>query len=127
MAFLVGVKIAEPGLNHIVFGRNGIRCTLLCNIGSDGLRSVCFITQDVTPGNAHFGKQIDCRTCVKDISAGKEKMPKAPQGIHNSMDFCGLSTVAYADKLVVFRIYSPFSPALYGCALIEVLSMHRLS
>ena len=54
VALLVGVKIAEPGLNHIAFGRNGVRCPLLCNIGSDGLRSVCLITQDITPGNAHF-------------------------------------------------------------------------
>ena len=60
-------------------------------------------------------------------------LPSAENGqdfpcICDSMNFCGLSTAAYPDKLVVFRIYSPFfAPALCGCALMEVLSMHRFS
>ena len=41
---------------------------------------------------------------------------------------CSLSTMTYADKLVVSRIYSPlFAPALCGCALMLVLSIHRFS
>ena len=74
--FLIGVEIAEPRLDHIAFGWDRIRCSLLCN----------------------------------------------------SMDFCSLSTMTYTDKLVVFRIYSSlFAPALCGCALILVLSIHRFS
>ena len=55
-------------------------------------------------------------------------MDRITQSIDNSVNFCGLSTPAGSDILVVFRIYSPFfAPALCGCALMEVLSMHRFS
>ena len=113
MEFLIGVEIAEPRLDHITFGWDRIRCSLLRDVGANGLCSVCFITQNVASGNVHFRKQI-----VDGIS----------QCIHNSMDFCSLSTMTYTDKLVAFRIYSPlFAPALCGCALMLVLSIHRFS
>ena len=90
--------------------------------------SICFITQNVASRNFHFRKQIDGDTGIKDVSAGKQKVDGISQCIHNSMDFCSLSTVTYTDKLVVFRIYSPlFAPALCGCALMLVLSIHRFS
>ena len=45
-----------------------------------------------------------------------------------NMDFCNLSTMTYTDKLVVFSVYCPFfAPALCGCALMLVLSIHRFS
>ena len=128
VAFLIGVEIAEPRLDHITFGWDRIRCSLLCDVSANGICSVCFITQNVASGNFHFRKQIDGDTGIKDISAGKQKVDGISQCIHNSMDFCSLSTMTYTDKLVVFRIYSPlFAPALCGCALMLVLSIHRFS
>ena len=62
----------------------------------------CFITQNVASGNFHFRKQIDGDTGIKDVSAGKQKVDGISQCIHNSMDFCSLSTMTYTDKLVVF-------------------------
>ena len=102
MAFLIGVEIAEPRLDHITFGWDRIRCSLLRDVGANGLCSVCFITQNVASGNVHFRKQIDGDTGIKDVSAGKQKVDGISQCIHNSMDFCSLSTVTYTDKLVVF-------------------------
>ena len=128
VAFLVSVEIAEPRLDHITFGWDRIRCSLLCNIGANRLCSICLITQNVAVGNIHFRKQIDGGTGIKDVSAGKQKVDGISQRIHNSMDFCSLSTTTYTNKLVVFRIYSPFfAPALCGCALMLVLSIHRFS
>ena len=43
MAFLIGVEIAEPRLDHITFGWDRIRCSLLRDVGANGLCSVCFI------------------------------------------------------------------------------------
>ena len=112
VAFLIGVEIAEPRLDHITFGWD----------------SVCFIAQNVAARNIHFRKQINGDTGIKDVSAGKQKVDGISQCIHNSMDFCSLSTMTYTDKLVIFRIYSPlFAPALCGCALMLVLSIHRFS
>ena len=126
VAFLIGVEIAEPRLDHIAFGWDRIRCSLLRDVGANGLCSVCFITQNVAFGNVHFRKQINGDTGIKDVSAGKQN--GISQRIHNSMGFCSLSTMTYTDKLVVFRIYSPlFAPALCGCALMLVLSIHRFS
>ena len=128
VAFLISVEITEPRLDHIAFGWDCIRCSLLCDVSANGLCSVCFITQNVAAGNIHFRKQIDGGTGIKDVSAGKQKMDGIPQSIHNSVDFCSLSTVTYTNKLVIFRIYSPFfAPALCGCALMLVLSIHRFS
>ena len=128
VAFLIGVEIAEPRLDHITFGWDRIRCSLLCDIGANGLCSICFISQNVAARNVHSRKQIDGGTGIKDVSAGKQKVDGIPQSIHNSVDFCSLSTMTYTDKLVVFRIYSPlFAPALCGCALMLVLSIHRFS
>ena len=128
VAFLISVEITEPRLDHIAFGWDCIRCSLLCDVSANGLCSVCFITQNVAAGNIHFRKQIDGGTGIKDVSAGKQKMDGISQSIHNCMDFCGLSTMTYTDKLVIFRIYSPlFAPALCGCALMLVLSIHRFS
>ena len=128
VAFLISVEITEPGLDHIAFGWDRIRCSLPCDVGANGLCSIRFIAQNVAAGNFHFRKQIDGGTGIKDVSAGKQKVDGISQRIHNSMDFCSLSTTTYTDKLVVFRIYSPFfAPALCGCALMLVLSMHRFS
>ena len=128
VAFLISVEIAEPRLNHITFGWDRIRCSLLCDVSANGLCSVCFIAQNVAARNIHFRKQIDGDTGIKDVSAGKQKVDGISQCIHNSMDFCSLSATTYTNKLVVFRIYSPlFAPALCGCALMLVLSMHRFS
>ena len=128
VAFLISVEIAEPRLNHIAFGWDRVRCSLLCDISANGLCSVCFIAQNVAARNIHFRKQINGGTGIKDVSTGKQKMDRISQSIHNSMDFCSLSTMTYTNKLVVFRIYSPlFAPALCGCALMLVLSIHRFS
>ena len=128
VALLISVEITKPRLDHIAFGWDRIRCSLLCDVSANGICSVCFITQNVASGNVHFRKQIDGDTGIKDVSAGKQKVDGIPQSIHNSVDFCGLSTMTYTDKLVIFRIYSPlFAPALCGCALMLVLSIHRFS
>ena len=128
VAFLISVEIAEPRLDHITFGWDRIRCSLLCDVSANGLCSVCFIAQNVAARNIHFRKQINGGTGIKDVSTGKQKMDRISQSIHNCMDFCSLSTMTYTDKLVVFRIYSPlFAPALCGCALMLVLSIHRFS
>ena len=128
MAFLIGVEIAEPRLDHITFGWDRIRCSLLCDVSTNGLCSVCFIAQNVAARNIHFRKQINGGTGIKDVSTGKQKMGRISQSIHNCMDFCSLSATTYTNKLVVFRIYSPlFAPALCGCALMLVLSIHRFS
>ena len=71
VAFLISVEIAEPRLDHITFGRDRIRCSLLSDVSANGICSVCFITQNVAARNAHSRKQIDGGTGIKDISAGK--------------------------------------------------------
>ena len=43
VAFLISVEITEPRLDHIAFGWDRIRCSLLCDVGANGLCSVCFI------------------------------------------------------------------------------------
>ena len=128
VAFLISVEIAKPRLDHIAFGRDRIRCSLLCDVGANGFCSICFIAQNVAAGNIYFRKQINGGTGIKDVPASEQKVDGISQCIHNSMDFCSLSTATCADKLVVFRIYSPFfAPALCGCALMHVLSIHRFS
>ena len=37
MAFLIGVEIAEPRLDHITFGWDRIRCSLLCDVSANGI------------------------------------------------------------------------------------------
>ena len=76
VAFLISVEITEPRLDHIAFGWDRIRCSLLCDVGANGLCSVCFITQNVASGNFHFRKQINGGTGIKDVSAGKQKMDR---------------------------------------------------
>ena len=128
VAFLISVEITKPRLDHIAFGWDRIRCSLLCDVGANGLCSICFIAQNVAAGNIYFRKQIYGGTGIKDVSAGKQKVDGISQCIHNSMDFCSLSAQTYTDKLVIFRIYGPFfAPALCGCALMLVLSIHRSS
>ena len=102
VAFLISVEITKPWLDYIAFGWDRIRCSLLCDVSANGICSVCFITQNVASGNFHFRKQIDGDTGIKDVSAGKQKVDGISQRIHNSMDFCSLSTMTYTDKLVVF-------------------------
>ena len=43
VAFLISVEITEPRLDHIAFGWDRIRCSLLCDVSANGLCSVCFI------------------------------------------------------------------------------------
>ena len=102
VAFLISVEITKPWLGYIAFGWDRIRCSLLCDVSANGICSVCFITQNVASGNFHSRKQIDGGTGIKDVSAGKQKVDGISQCIHNSMDFCSLSTMTYTDKLVVF-------------------------
>ena len=126
VALLISVEITKPRLDHIAFGWDRIRCSLLCDVGANGLCSICFIAQNVAAGNIYFRQQINGGTGIKDASAGKQKVDGIPQCIHNSMDFCSLPATTYTDKLVVSRIYSPFfAPVLCGCALTLVLSIHR--
>ena len=128
MALLVDMEITRPRINTVFSGRNRIAGFLLCDIVPDLLRTIGFIRENITPFDLYLRKQINSRTCVMYLPTGKQKLDWIAQGIDNSVDFCGLSTPAVADKLVVFRIYSPFfAPALCGCALIEVLSIHRFS
>ena len=128
VALLISVEITKPRLDHIAFGWDRIRCSLLCDVGANGFCSICFIAQNVAAGNIYFRQQINGGTGIKDVPAGKQKVDGISQRIHNSMDFCSLPTTTYTDKLVVFRIYSPFfAPALCGCALMLVLSIHRSS
>ena len=67
VAFLISVEIAEPRLNHITFGWDRIRCSLLCDVSANGICSVCFITQNVASGNFHFRKQIDGTTLASKM------------------------------------------------------------
>ena len=46
VTLLIGVEIAEPRLDHITFGWDRIRCSLLCDVSANGICSVCFITQN---------------------------------------------------------------------------------
>ena len=48
MAFLIGVEIAEPRLDHIAFGWDRICCSLLCDVSANGICSVCFMQQLLT-------------------------------------------------------------------------------
>ena len=128
VAFLICVEITKARIDHIAFGWDRIRCSLLCDVGANGFCSICFIAQNVAAGNIYFRKQINGGTGIKDVPASEQKVDGIPQCIHNSMDFCSLPTTTYTDKLVVSRIYSPFfAPALCGCALTLVLSIHRFS
>ena len=88
VAFLISAEITEPRLNHIAFGWDRIRCSLLCDVSVNGLCSVSFITQNVAAGNIHFRKQINGGTGIKDVSTGKQKVDGISQCIHNS-PFCG--------------------------------------
>ena len=49
------------------------------------------------------------------LPACEHKVDWIPQSVYNHMDFCSLSTATCSNKLIVFRIYSPFfAPALCG-------------
>ena len=87
VAFLISVEIAEPRLDHITFGWDRIRCSLLCDVSANGICSVCFITQNVAARKVHSRKQIDGGTGIKDVSAGKQKVDGISQCIHLYMRF----------------------------------------
>ena len=128
MPLLVGVEITGPRIGAVLSGWDGVAGLLSGDIVPDFLRTIGFVAQNVAPFDLKLREQINGRTCVMHLTAGEQKMDRITQSIDNSVDFCGLTTPAGSDKLVVFRIYSPFfAPALCGCALIEVLSMHRFS
>lgn len=128
VTLFVSVKVTRPRIGAILLGRNGVACLLLRDIFSDCLGAIRLVAQNVASGDFDLREQVDCSTCIMDLAPGEHEMDRISQCIHNSMDFRGLSTTTISNKLVVFRIYSPFfAPALCGCALIEVLSIHRFS
>lgn len=128
MALFVSVKIAWPGVGAVFSGRDGVPSLLLCDIFPNVLGAISLVAQNVASGDLQFREQINGRTCIMYLTASDQKSDRIAQSIYDSMDFCGLSTPAGSDKLVVFRIYSPFfAPALCGCALMDVLSIHRFS
>ena len=128
VAFLISVEITEPRLDHITFGWDRIRCSLLCDVSANGLCSVCFSPRMLLPEIFTSESKSMAALASKMFPPVSRKWTGFPQSIHNSMDFCSLSTVTYTNKLVIFRIYSPFfAPALCGCALMLVLSIHRFS
>ena len=49
VAFLIGVEIAEPRLNHITFGWDRIRCSLLCDVSANGICSYALSTRMLLP------------------------------------------------------------------------------
>ena len=49
VAFLISVEITEPRLDHITFGWDRIRCSLLCDVSANGLCSVCFSPRMLLP------------------------------------------------------------------------------
>ncbi len=128
MAFLVQSKITEPWFHSIFLWRNRICCILFRNVVSDIYRAVCLIAKNVASSNGYTRKQIHCDRCIMYLTTSEEKVDRIPQGIYKNVDFSRLSAPAGANKLVVFRIYSPFfAPALWGCALMVVLSIQRFS
>ena len=128
MPLLVGVEITGPRISAILPWRDGIVGLLLGDVVPDLLRTIGLVTKNVAPFDLKLREQINGRTCVMHLTAGEQKMDRITQSIDNSVNFCSLSSPAITNKLVVFRIYSPFfAPALCGCALILVLSMHRFS
>lgn len=128
MPLLVGVEITGPRIGAVLPWWDGVAGLLLGDVVPDFLRAIGFVAQNVAPFDLKLREQINGRTCIMHLTAGEQKMDRIAQSVYNSMDFRGFSTPAGSDKLVVFRIYSPFfAPALCGCALMEVLSMHRFS
>ena len=128
MPLLVDVEITGPRIGAVLPGWDGVVGLLSGDIVPDFLRTIGFVAQNVAPFDLKFRQKINGRTCIMHLTAGEQEMYRITQSIDNSVDFCGLTPPAGSDKLVVFRIYSPFfAPALCGCALIEVLSMHRFS
>lgn len=128
MPLFVSVEITGPGIDAVLPGWDGVAGLLFGDIVPDFLRAIGLVTQNVAPFDLKLREQVDGRTCIMHLTASEQKMDRITQGINDSMDFCGLSTPAVTDKLVVFRIYGPFfAPALWGCALMDVLSMHRFS
>ena len=128
MPLFVGMEITGPRIGAVLPWWDGVAGLLPGDVVPDLLRTIGLVTQNVAPFDLKLREQVDGRTCVMHLTAGEQKLNRITQSIDNSMNFCGLSTPAGSDKLVVFRIYSPFfAPALWGCALMEVLSMHRFS
>ena len=128
MPLLVGVEITGPRIGAVLPGWDGVAGLLSGDIVPDFLRTIGFVAQNVAPLDLKLREQINGRTCIMHLTAGEQEMYRITQTIDNCVDFCGLTTPAGSDKLVVFRIYSPFfAPALCGCALMEVLSMQRFS
>ena len=73
-------------------------------------------------------QDIDSNSSVVYVSGGQLKIDRIPETIYNSMNFCRFTSAADTNKLVVFRIYSPFlAPVLCGCALMTVESRESVS
>ena len=49
VAFLISVEITKPRLDHIAFGWDRIRCSLLRDVGANGLCSVCLSPRMLLP------------------------------------------------------------------------------
>ena len=124
----IGMEITMPRIGAATLWRNGIYGVLFRDILTDCLCAVSLVTEDIAAGNVDTREQIHRRFGIMYLPACEHKVHRVPQGIYDHMDFGGLSAPAGANKLVLFRIYSPFfAPALCGWALIAVLSMQRFS
>ena len=120
--------VAMPWLGAVLLRRNGIGSSIRSYVITNVSRTVRFISENVTSGYRYSFYQWNSSSRIVDLTTGKHKMNRIPQTINDGMDFCGFSTTACSDKLIVFGIYPPFfAPALCGCALIEVLSIERFS
>lgn len=108
MPLLVGAEIAGPWIGAILSGWDGVAGLLSGDIVPDSLRAIGFVAQNVAPFDLKLREQINGRTCVMHLTAGEQEMYRITQTIDNCVNFCGLTTPAGSDKLVVFRIYSPF-------------------
>ena len=128
MTFFVKVIIAIPWLFCIRFRWNGIVRSLRIDIIKNIICSVSTISKNVTVTNVKCWEQRYSLFWIVNFASCKNKINRISKSINNSMNFGGFTTSTYADKLVIFWIYSPFlAPALCGCAFMEVLSILRFS
>ena len=87
MAFLIGVEIAEPRLDHITFGWDRIRCSLLCDVSANGICSVCFITQNVASENFHFYRYLNVAALPSSLIPTPPDDEQSPGIFHLQEDF----------------------------------------
>ena len=128
MTALVSFTVIFPRFFDVLTRRNRIFTAMFGDILPDGSSSIRLIRKDMTAGDVHFLQQFHGDFGVICLTAGQEEIHDLTVSVDQSMDFRVLSAAASADILPVFRIYSLFfAPALCGCALMEVLSMHRFS